>query len=256
MRAPHEGAGDDGGSVRRHAALGEPRQLEEEDVPGLPELSAQVPHRVCECGGRRAVDRDELLDELRVTGRDRPGHGATPVVADDDRPLAAEGLDEPGHVADEGADVVRALQVGVPVAPHVGCDRAVAGRAERGSWWRHRARELGEAVEEHDEGPSSGPDARAWKRMPLATRSRSSIAGSSGRMWANRHTTAPMDIWRPVARRSSRRGVTANAVLLAEHEQESREYLERQLREDGFVVFEAAWTARRSTLPSACSSTS
>ena len=39
--------------------------------------------------------------------------------------------------------------------------------------------------------------------------------------------------------------MTANAVLLAEHEQESREYLERQLREDGFVVFEAAWTARR-----------
>jgi DNA-binding response OmpR family regulator len=38
--------------------------------------------------------------------------------------------------------------------------------------------------------------------------------------------------------------VAANAVLLAEHEQESREYLERQLREDGFVVFEAAWTAR------------
>ena len=36
----------------------------------------------------------------------------------------------------------------------------------------------------------------------------------------------------------------ANAVLLAEQEQGSREYLERQLRADGFTVFEAAWTAR------------
>ena len=35
-----------------------------------------------------------------------------------------------------------------------------------------------------------------------------------------------------------------NAVLLAEHEPGSREYLERQLRDDGFTVFEAAWTAR------------
>jgi DNA-binding response OmpR family regulator len=35
-----------------------------------------------------------------------------------------------------------------------------------------------------------------------------------------------------------------NAVLLAEHEAGSREYLERQLRDDGFTVFEAAWTSR------------
>jgi DNA-binding response OmpR family regulator len=38
--------------------------------------------------------------------------------------------------------------------------------------------------------------------------------------------------------------MATSAVLLAEHEQSSREYLERQLREDGFTVFEAAWTAR------------
>ncbi|MCZ7587579.1 MAG: response regulator transcription factor [Gaiella sp.] len=38
--------------------------------------------------------------------------------------------------------------------------------------------------------------------------------------------------------------MTPNAVLLAEHEPGSREYLERQLRDDGFTVFGAAWTAR------------
>ena len=35
-----------------------------------------------------------------------------------------------------------------------------------------------------------------------------------------------------------------SAVLLAEREPGCREYLERQLRDDGFTVFEAAWTAR------------
>jgi two-component system response regulator AdeR len=38
--------------------------------------------------------------------------------------------------------------------------------------------------------------------------------------------------------------VSVNAVLLAEREPGSREYIERQLRDDGFTVFGAAWTAR------------
>jgi DNA-binding response OmpR family regulator len=38
--------------------------------------------------------------------------------------------------------------------------------------------------------------------------------------------------------------MSTNAVLLAEREPGSREYLERQLRDDGFTVFEAGWTAQ------------
>jgi DNA-binding response OmpR family regulator len=38
--------------------------------------------------------------------------------------------------------------------------------------------------------------------------------------------------------------VSANAVLLAEREPGSRESIEQQLRDDGFTVFGAAWTAR------------
>ena len=38
--------------------------------------------------------------------------------------------------------------------------------------------------------------------------------------------------------------MSTNAVLLAEREPGTREYLERQLRDDGFTVFEAGWTAR------------
>ena len=36
----------------------------------------------------------------------------------------------------------------------------------------------------------------------------------------------------------------SNAVLLAEHEPEHREYLERQLRNDGYAVFGAGWDAQ------------
>ena len=53
-----------------------------------------------------------------------------------------------------------------------------------------------------------------------------------------------MDIWRRVANASSVAQVSANAVLLAEREPGSREYIEQQLRDDGFTVFGAAWTAR------------
>ena len=53
-----------------------------------------------------------------------------------------------------------------------------------------------------------------------------------------------MDIWRRVVARSSVVAMGTSAVLLADHESGSREYLERQLRDDGFTVFEAAWTAR------------
>ncbi len=38
--------------------------------------------------------------------------------------------------------------------------------------------------------------------------------------------------------------MSANAVLLAEREPGTREYIERQLRDDGFTVFGAAWSAR------------
>ena len=53
-----------------------------------------------------------------------------------------------------------------------------------------------------------------------------------------------MDIWRDDARASSVAAMGTNAVLLAEHEADSRQYLERHLRDDGFTVFEAEWTAR------------
>ncbi len=53
-----------------------------------------------------------------------------------------------------------------------------------------------------------------------------------------------MDIWRRACGASTVVRVSANAVLLAEREPATREYLQCQLRDDGFTVFQAGWTAR------------
>jgi DNA-binding response OmpR family regulator len=63
-------------------------------------------------------------------------------------------------------------------------------------------------------------------------------------VWSNGHTHAAKDIWRGWRAVSSLDIVSSSAVLLAEPEPESRRYLERQLRDDGFRVLEASWSAR------------
>ena len=52
-----------------------------------------------------------------------------------------------------------------------------------------------------------------------------------------------MDIWCRARRRRSL-GCVQTAVLLAEPEPETRSYLERHLRTDGFAVIEAGWSAQ------------
>jgi DNA-binding response OmpR family regulator len=60
-----------------------------------------------------------------------------------------------------------------------------------------------------------------------------------GRLWGDRHTSGRKDIWPTGARVSILDGMRQGAILLADRELEHRRYLERQLREDGFTVFEA-----------------
>src|SRR4029078_5286262 len=43
-------------------------------------------------------------------------------------------------------------------------------------------------------------------------------------------------------------GMSTSAVLLAEYETDSRELLQRNLREDGFTVFDGAWPSPRRDL--------
>ena len=69
--------------------------------------------------------------------------------------------------------------------------------------------------------------------------------GRTGRVCANRHKGATNDTGVDPAGALASAGMTStSAVLLAEHEPASRELLERHLRDDGFTVFGAAWTAR------------
>ncbi len=63
-----------------------------------------------------------------------PGDRRAPVMADDDRPLGPEGVDDPDHVADQMKeriflDLLRT--VGLSVAAHVRRHRMIAGIGER-----------------------------------------------------------------------------------------------------------------------------
>ena len=176
-----------------------------------------------------------------------PGDRAAPVVADDDRPLAAECPDERRHVVDERPEVVRPLQLRLAVAAQVGCDRPVAGAGRaRAAGAATSARARGSRAGRATSGPSSGPSASAWNAIPFAVRiERTRYAGPPDAVGESSHRPAAMDIWRRVANASSVAQVSANAVLLAEHEPSSREYLEQQLRDDGFTVFERSLDGAR-----------
>ena len=118
------------------------------------------------------------------TRRRRPCDRAAPVVPDDDRAFAPERFDEPGHVADERADVVRPAQLRLAVPAQVGRDGPVPGRGERGELVAPRARELGKAVQEQDERAVARPGGEGVERGSRSRRaSSSSITGLSGRMW-------------------------------------------------------------------------
>jgi hypothetical protein len=54
------------------------------------------------------------------------------------------------------------------VAAHVGRDRVVARRGERGSWWRHEYQLSGKPWQSSTTGASSAPDSARWTWMLLA----------------------------------------------------------------------------------------
>ena len=108
-------------------------------------------HRPGEVLRGRAVEHDELLDKRGTQRGDTPGDRAAPVVTDDYRPLAAERRDQRCCVVDERPQVVRPLQLGLPVATQIGGDRSIPGGGEGGQLVLPRAPELGEAVQaEHE----------------------------------------------------------------------------------------------------------
>src|SRR4029453_1751818 len=88
-----------------HHVLGESGYREEEEVPGLRELTRVVqslrkPPRM----GR--VEDGEAVDHLGVVHRHGPGDASPPVVTDEQRGLRTEFLDEAANVGGEQVDGV------------------------------------------------------------------------------------------------------------------------------------------------------
>ena len=211
---------------------------------GAAQLAEVRPQLVGQHLGRRAVERHEPFDRVRVLVRSRPGNRASPVVTDECRPLTAEGTHELDHVAGERVDVVRPAHLGLSVPALVGCHGAVAGLRERRQLPAPRARQLREAVKEDDQRPVGGARGECVHAQAVRLNRDLFDRLRFGHVWTNGHTTGRMDIWRRGSCRSSLDVVPSSAVLLAEPEPESRRYLERHLSDDGFRVLEAPWSAR------------
>ena len=141
-------------------ALGQPRELEVEEVPGPQELT-RVAQSFVQPPRMGRVQDDEAVDDLRVVRRQGPRDGAAPVVTDHHRGLGTE-------LADEAADVAGELVGGVGgvavrprrqvVAAQVGRDDAEARLHERCDLLPPAVPELREAVQQDDQWPVAGLD--------------------------------------------------------------------------------------------------
>ncbi len=140
-------------AARPEEALGYPRQLEEEHVPGSGEL-ARAPQGAHHPAGMGAVEDRQPLHDLRVVRRRRPGGPGSPVVSDQEGPFRSPFADQ---VADVGRQQVGAVCGHVRrarrevVAARVGRNDAKAGLRKRRDLPAPTEPELREAVQQDDE---------------------------------------------------------------------------------------------------------
>jgi len=109
--------------------------LEIDDVHVFAVGGAHQRDRVHRCAAQqRRVDADDAGDALGVKLRHAPSNEAAPVVADDDRLLDLERIEQTDEVAGEIVDVVlldRFGARGLAVAALIGGDGVKAGGGER-----------------------------------------------------------------------------------------------------------------------------
>src|SRR5580704_8698395 len=80
--------------VGAHDGLGQVREIEEEEVPGLPEL-ARVVQSLRELARMGRIEDSQPVHDFGIFHRGCPGNASAPVVTDQLRGLAAAFLDEP-----------------------------------------------------------------------------------------------------------------------------------------------------------------
>ena len=152
VRAPaqHPGHG------AAHEPLGQHRELEEEHVPGLAQLSRAAQQVLGEHSWGWAVHRDQGGHPLGVQLGDGPGHSPAPVVADHDRVLSAHRVEHRDDVGGEVRRGVGPVTHGPGVPALVRGDDPVPSGGEFGDLMAPRDVELGESVEQDDDGAVLG----------------------------------------------------------------------------------------------------
>src|ERR1700732_3772649 len=166
--------------------LGQPRQLEEEDVPAPTALGAVVeqvtPHDV----RVRDVEQRQAVEAPREVDAHPPGDGASPVVAGEAGALAAGVVDQPDHVSGQPIEAVggdAARLVAQVVAALVGDQDAVSRRGEGLDVAVPAIPELGKPVQQ-DEQP-------ALRRTGLDGVKADAVGGDDAVPQLDRHAECP-----------------------------------------------------------------
>jgi hypothetical protein len=97
----------------------------------------------------RRVDPDDSDDPLRMAHRHLPDDEAAPIVADENRSLDPQMVEQRNEIAGEMIEVVivdRRWPRGVAIAALIRCDHADAGLAQCPDLMSPRERQLGPAV--------------------------------------------------------------------------------------------------------------
>ena len=128
--------------------------LELDDIHVLAETLAQQLDRIGRRPvGVRRIDADHAGDAVDMPQRHLPDDEAAPVVADEDRLVDLEMVEQADQIAGEVLDVVgldRLGPVGRAIAALIGRDHADAGLAQRLDLVAPGKRDLRPAVAEHD----------------------------------------------------------------------------------------------------------
>src|SRR5262249_28540134 len=148
LRALAEHAADPPPAAAGENPLGQPRQLEEQDVPGAQALTQAA--RLEPCTEVRDVHADEPRERPDLPRREAPADDATPVLAHGCRLTPARRIDQPGDVVHQRLDrIVRDLEraIALAIAAEIGRPDAMAELREQRHLVAPRVPALGEAVQ-------------------------------------------------------------------------------------------------------------
>src|SRR5262249_27177933 len=141
--------------VLEQSTLWQTWKNKEEHVPTSSQLSVAGADDLLEHQGMRRIEHHRAFADLGVLGRNVPGDGTAPVVANDNCTCFAQVPDEIDYVACERVEIVWPGAVSVIVAAQIGGDDAETGLGERRDLIAPGPPEFREAVEQEHQRAST-----------------------------------------------------------------------------------------------------